>query len=109
MEDSKYKVMEQSLREKDEELDKQHIFNNELDTKLQKILTEYSQFRTRAQQMMISKEEEIDKLKGRSNNNTGNSATNNAAIKPPTRLNSTVQIDLDSQNFSMFGGQEQFS
>ncbi len=42
MEDSKYKMMEQTLREKDDELDKQHIFNNELDTKLQKILSEYS-------------------------------------------------------------------
>ena len=54
--------------------------------------------------MMISKEEEIDKLKGRSNNNTGNSTTSIPTVKTPRALSSTIYIDIDSQNFSMFGG-----
>lgn len=36
------------MKEKDEEIDKLHIHNNELDSKLQKLLTEFANFRTKA-------------------------------------------------------------
>lgn len=47
--DPKYKAMEQQLKEKEEEAEKLQINNHELDTKLQKLLTEFAQFRTKAQ------------------------------------------------------------
>ena len=37
----------------------------ELEAKIQKLLADYTQFRSKAQQMLSAKEEEIDKIKGR--------------------------------------------
>ena len=37
----------------------------EIEGKLQKLLSDYTQFRSKAQQMLSQKEEEIDKIKGR--------------------------------------------
>jgi predicted nuclease with TOPRIM domain len=70
MEDPKYRHLEQQLREKEDEMENLHKFNSELDSKLQKLLTEFSQFRTKAHQMLSSKEEELEKLKGRSGNSS---------------------------------------
>lgn len=70
MEDPKYRHLEQQIREKDDEVENLHKFNSELDSKLQKLLTEFSQFRSKAHQMLSSKEDELEKLKGRSGNNT---------------------------------------
>ena len=69
MEDPKYRQLEQQIREKDEEVDHLHQHNVELDSKLQKLLTEFSQFRTKAHQMLSSKEDELEKLKGRKGTN----------------------------------------
>ena len=57
--------MEQSLKEKDDELERVKTHNSELENKLYKLLTEFQQFRNKAQQMLSSKDDELDKLKGR--------------------------------------------
>ncbi|CDW85360.1 abc transporter family protein [Stylonychia lemnae] len=67
LEDPKYRLIEQTLRERDEEVEKLQNYNQELDSKLQQLLGEFSQFRNKAQQMLTSKDEELDKFKGRSN------------------------------------------
>jgi len=41
------------------------VFKSELEGKLQKLLSDFTLFRTKAQQMLSAKDEEIDKIKGR--------------------------------------------
>lgn len=41
-EDPKHRMMEQTLREKDDEIEKLQMYNQELDMKLQKLLSEFS-------------------------------------------------------------------
>lgn len=48
MDDPKYRHLEQSLKEKEDEVEKLQILNHELDTKLQKLLSEFASVRTKA-------------------------------------------------------------
>ena len=68
--DTRYKELELMLREKEEETERLQVYNQELDNKLQKLLTEFSDMRTRAQTMLTQKENEIDRLKGKNTPNT---------------------------------------
>lgn len=70
-EDPKHRMMEQTLREKEDEIEKLQMHNQELDMKLQKLLSEFSQFRAKAHLMLANKEEEIDKLKSKLINSSG--------------------------------------
>ena len=49
------------------ELDRQQAYAGELEDKLKKLLADFGLFRTKAQQMLATKDEEISKLKGRRN------------------------------------------
>lgn len=62
--DLKYRQLEQQTAEKDEEIEKLQVHNHELDSKLQKLLTEFSTFRSKAQQMLVLKDEELEKVRG---------------------------------------------
>jgi hypothetical protein len=53
--------------EKTSELDRQQAYAGELEDKLKKLLADFGLFRTKAQQMLGTKDEEISKLKGRRN------------------------------------------
>jgi len=55
------------LGEKTSELDRQQAYSGELEDKLKKLLADFGLFRTKAQQMLATKDEEISKLKGRRN------------------------------------------
>lgn len=53
----------QTLREKDDEISRSEQHNQELEQKLQKLLMEFAQVRTKAQEMLVKKDQEIKKLK----------------------------------------------
>lgn len=55
------------MSEKNSELDRQQAYSGELEDKLKKLLADFGLFRTKAQQMLATKDEEISKLKGRRN------------------------------------------
>jgi hypothetical protein len=55
------------ISEKNSELDRQQAYSGELEDKLKKLLADFGLFRTKAQQMLATKDEEISKLKGRRN------------------------------------------
>ena len=55
------------MSEKNSELDRQQAYSGELEEKLKKLLADFGLFRTKAQQMLATKDEEISKLKGRRN------------------------------------------
>jgi molecular chaperone GrpE (heat shock protein) len=48
IEDPKYKMMEQSIKEKEDEIEKLQLHSQELESKLQKLLSEFTQFRNKA-------------------------------------------------------------
>ena len=51
------------LKEKDELLEKKEKYNKELEQKLQKLLMDFAQMRTKAQEMLVKKDMEIKKFK----------------------------------------------
>ena len=59
--------MQALISEKNSELDRQQAYSGELEDKLKKLLADFGLFRTKAQQMLATKDEEISKLKGRRN------------------------------------------
>ena len=59
--------MQALVGEKTSELDRQQAYAGELEDKLKKLLADFGLFRTKAQQMLATKDEEISKLKGRRN------------------------------------------
>ena len=59
--------MQALVGEKNSELDRQQAYSGELEDKLKKLLADFGLFRTKAQQMLATKDEEIGKLKGRRN------------------------------------------
>ena len=61
----KYKQLEQALKEKEVDFDKVAEQSVELESKLQRLMSDFSQFRVKAQQMLAQKEEEFDKIKGK--------------------------------------------
>lgn len=63
----KYKHLEQALKEKEVDFDKVALQSIELENKLQRLMSDFSQFRVKAQQMLAQKEEEFDKVKGLKN------------------------------------------
>jgi len=52
-------------REKESEVEKLTAYSLDLEGKIQKLLTDFSTFRNKAQQMLSAKDEELDKLRGR--------------------------------------------
>jgi hypothetical protein len=62
----KYVALTQLLRDKEGELERSQGYAGELEAKIQKLLADFALFRTKAQQMLSSKDEEIGKIKGRS-------------------------------------------
>lgn len=104
MEDPKYRHLEQQIREKDDEVENLHKFNSELDSKLQKLLTEFSQFRSKAHQMLSSKEDELEKLKGRSGNNTSSiSSHQSPQFKRKTSNTDGYESNFDSNQSKVQG------
>lgn len=66
----KYLALSGQLKDKEGELERQQAYSGELETKIQKLLADFGLFRTKAQQMLAAKDEEISKLKGRGNNSS---------------------------------------